>query len=471
MDRNQKNILVIVLASLFLATPLMAAKNKCGLMVKEQLMTSVKELDETLNDTEILTEVCSRRPAAENILFEGLLTPSKRQFRIMKKVICRTPRRSRLYRRAQRLLPDLFSEDDRVQYKRCEFLDKAGVTFIPDLAAVDTGGLLKLSGKILNEDVSFGGVSMEPVDAFECTGPLADGLKDWPFGKKNLYLACNRKNTEDDEGSSVNLITSLGSLNFDFPTFNPVKEFNFNGVFFPIQDEPELPEIRNCRVLNEEQRILKCSTLLAWQTCNAEMVSGNVLDCRAQLPNRIFDGIPEVHIHTNQHNSTLSLRGGLTAGVYQGQRDRGWVNGAVLYEYNAATPVRAARPPEVCNLDCPNCPENACERRCVFTDHLLETDVYMGPAWLRRLDSCEAPASGEIELSNLDKHRMYNVCEAENAWGGIADGVLYVRVSKFFWLRDPRTRQWPGGWELIDEGQRFRAIRDIEVPVTVYCNE
>jgi len=120
----------------------------------------------------------------------------------------------------------------------------------------------------------------------------------------------------------------------------------------------------------------------------------------------------------------------------------------------------------------------------VFAEHILESESAFGVEWLTREagNSCVAELTGSVQLSNIDRHRAYNLCAAEEAWGRTVTLRKHVQVSRFYYFNDPRTTHVVVNgtrngrpyryerWEVINAGERRRDIAELSLPVTVACN-
>lgn len=483
----------IILASVLLISGNALAgkrEHSCAALGRINAIEAVKSLVPNILQSTLIANLCSKH---KSDTIGGSLKPSKGELKGLKTLICAGQKKDeKSLQSAHRKLKKIFSREQQKSLKRCIALEKKGLTLSPNLSG-ESSDVFQIDVSAQDESVAIQSPQISPEGAFECTGPLTDGIQNLNNQKQGLYLHCKRSLTVPQEsGATIIMPTSKGNLSFQFApqVINLPQEESIEFQYdFDRPREIEyvpapLPEIPSCYVANAHDRIgrvLTCTVRERWQECNAEMERGNVVDCKAHFAANVQEGVREVHIIPEEGEYEKRLDGELRATVYRGFPGRGFVEGRIDYSINFQTPNPERRSSRMCDGLCPRhvCGNDPCNRSCSFVDQVLETTSRFGPESMFRIPGpgCEGPAQGSIMQTELDSKRSYALCEHRQAWGQTITGVFYAQVSKSYRITDMRTahivmrtsNSYREIWSMIDPGERWRAISRLEIPVTIQC--
>jgi hypothetical protein len=453
----------------------------CAEILKHNLAQRLQRYNPYVSSATLHTQLCSLPATKKDSVLGDVVELKPAELKAAKNILCKRSISEKKTTTQQRVLKKVIGASILSDYKRCLQLEKHGVALAmrADAAANQVALTLDLS----KNSVQVQTLSMAPKNAFTCEGSLIEKDSQKTATVNTLFSTCTRNAALKGVAAQIVVQTSAGAATFDFAASAVDTDLDFeNRVRMTI---PQLPSIPGCTTLSVADRTLRCTELTGYQQCRAQVMAGNLLDCRAAYSPTIYPNVREVLRRADEGTYDYAKRGALGVTVYRGNAAGGRIAGEVQYSVNFDTPTLAQRSNAICDVDCPLFDSGRpCNRDCVFADHVLRLPSHFGVASLTREagNSCEAPLTGAVRLEEFDKYRAYNLCEARNAWGRTTTGIAYAEVSKFYYFNDFRTThsvvtERRNGrevrdeiWEVINQGERVRAIAELEIPITIACN-
>lgn len=384
----------------------------------------------------------------------------------------------------QRVLSKVFGNSALRSFERCLALQKKGIQ-IDASEASESNREVQIAVEINDSRARLMDIEIEPAGSATCSGSLSlEEMRRDPL-RTELWGTCRHNGDVDMEAARVRLRFSSGfvDLNVSPPAPTPPADISDGNIDWTLQP---LPQIEGCEIESVADRILRCDTQIGQWHCYRAIEEGSVRDCRIQFREQLYRNRREVRIEHAPGEYAFRTRGTLGVSVERRNRSAAQLHGEMFYTINFTTPSRPATPANQCDRSCPLFGDiEPCNRNCVFADHVLETEPNMGILQLSREagNSCEAPLTGSVRLTDIDKHRAYNLCESANAWGGRTRGYLHVQVSKFYYFNNYSTthrrttvvrsgrRVQNESWQVSNSGERVRAIAALRLPFDITCNE
>lgn len=465
---------LLIVAPVFVGAVALADDKSCEKLMRNNLE---QDLSVVAPEVDKLT-LCSTSSSASESL-SGIKGLSSAEHKASKELLCGRSKPSKSIKAKQRVLKNLVGIKLLREHEQCLQLSKNGADVIFNTPTKD-GRIVNLAVEISKPGIELREVSAQPEGSMNCSGFSSLGAID----DSSVWGVCERNPQVPGPVSIIRVRLNRGLLNIRVanPELAPNQDA-LDGVRFQHQ---ALPNIADCRVTSAVDRILSCSTPLGQNLCLRELRAGNVLDCRSEIATHLYVERPERIIRYERGEFEYAPRGAMAARVYRGHPQDGRLSGSVSYQVNFETPVLRPTSERVCDRSCPLfAGVEPCNRDCVFAEHVLETENAFGMLEMTREngDSCSVPLTGSVELSETDKYRAYNLCEARNAWGGITTGIMYAQVSKFYYFNNFSTnhvesrvvrngrRYSYDRWSVENIGERVRSVGAIEVPFMIYCDE
>jgi len=209
-----------------------------------------------------------------------------------------------------------------------------------------------------------------------------------------------------------------------------------------------------------------CTTIAAYHTCQGHLRDGTVSDCVAEVssPGSLIQ-FQQPHPSSYSVSTTSNAR----ATVYQNDRSAGSFSGRSDWRVSFTAPDEYANPG--CNANAPIVGPGECMRRCEtknrYTYHL--DDAAGGIFAIAGLDSCNSLISSGRAPDEYDLYRAWDICQAQDAWGGNANGTIRFRIAALYHMSDPHTSHNGNTWSYENEADVIAPYADVTANLTISC--
>jgi len=226
------------------------------------------------------------------------------------------------------------------------------------------------------------------------------------------------------------------------------------------------PTIDGCEAGHPGPRDYECSTIASYHICQGHMRDGTAHDCLAEVssPGSLIQ-FDQQHPNSYQLNTSSNIQ----VAVDRSNRNGGEAQGNA--QWNIVFTAPAEYPNPGCNPNAPIVSAGDCMRRCETKNrYTYNRDGVAGGIFaIAGLDNCNSAITAQRSPDEFDLLRSWDICQAEDAWGGNAHGQLRYRIAALYHMSDPHTSQNGNGWSYENEADVIAPYVNVTAPITIFC--